>query len=203
MHKGSRNIHFWKIIKPFMNEAYSSNSYVPELLLEKGEFIGNPTDVCNTFNAYICNNGSDIIANKKVFDACLLLVQNKCKNQGFSFSCHTVSTSKVMKKLKSLNVKKAVGCDGIPAKLIKIAASSLVTSLTNLINKSISTYVFPDDLKLADIKPAYNCKDTLSKEHYRPISVLTILSKMFKGILDDQLGNSLTIYCQYIYQHFI
>ncbi len=32
---GSRNIHLWKTIKPFMNEAYSSNSYVPEMLLKR------------------------------------------------------------------------------------------------------------------------------------------------------------------------
>ncbi len=53
----SKNIHFWKTIKPFMNEAYSSNSHVQEMLVEKGEFIRDPSDVCNTFNAYFCNNG--------------------------------------------------------------------------------------------------------------------------------------------------
>lgn len=53
--------------------------------------------------------------------------------------------------------------DGIPAKLIKIAASSLITSLTHLINKSNSISVFPDALKLTDIKSVYTCKDTLSK----------------------------------------
>ncbi len=103
-----------------------------------------------------------------------------------------------MKKLKSLNVKKAVGCDGIPAKLIKMAAPSLAKSLTHLINKSISTSLFPDGLKLADIKPTYKCKDTLSKENYRPISVLPILSKIFESLLDDQLeefiDNILSIY---------
>ncbi len=88
-----------------------------------------------------------------------------------------------MKKLKRLNVKKAVGCDEIPAKLIKIAAPSLATSLTYLINKSISTFVFADDRKFADIKR----KDTLSKENYRPINILPILSKIVEGILDDQL----------------
>ncbi len=69
--------------------------------------------------------GSDIIANKKHFDACILRIQDKWKNQGFSFSFHTVSTSKVMKKLKCLKVKKAVGFDGILAKLIKIASPVL------------------------------------------------------------------------------
>ncbi len=93
----SRNVHLWKTIKPFMNEAYSSNSHVPEMSLEKGEFIRNPTDVCNTFNAYFCNNGSDIMTNKKHFDACLSRIHDKRKNQGFSFSFHIVSTSKVMK----------------------------------------------------------------------------------------------------------
>ncbi len=103
-----------------------------------------------------------------------------------------------MKKLKSLNVKKAIGCDGIHANLVKIAAPSLLTSLTHLLNKSISTSVFLDDLKLADIKPTYKCKETLSKENYRPICILPILSKIFEGILDDRLeeffDNILSIY---------
>ncbi len=203
---GSRNIYFWKTIKLFTNEAYSSNSYVPEMLLEKGEFIRDPTDVCNNFNAYFCNNGSDIIVNKKGFDASLLRIQDKWKNQGFSFSFQTVSTSKVMKKMKCLNVKKAVGCDGIPAKLIRIAVPSLVTSLTNHTNKSISTSVFLDDLKLAYIKPVYKLNNILSKKYYRPISILPILSKMFEGILDDQLeeffDNILSIFLSAFHKNY-
>ncbi len=35
------------------------------------------TYVCNTFNAYFCNNRCDIIANKNDFDACLLRIQDK------------------------------------------------------------------------------------------------------------------------------
>ncbi len=101
-----------------------------------------------SFNTYFSNNGGHIIANKKDVDACLLHIRDKWKNQWFSFCFPTVSTGKVMKKFKTLNNKKAVGCDGIPVKLIKIAASSLVTSLTDLINKSISTSVFQGDLKL-------------------------------------------------------
>ncbi len=82
-----------------------------------------------------------------------------------------------MTKLKGFNIKKAVGYDGIPAKL-KDNSNSLVTSLTHLINKSISTFVFPNDLEVEQIKPAYKDKDILSKEKYRPIHTLPNLSSM-------------------------
>ncbi len=77
------------------------------MLLEKAEFIRDPTDVCNTFNAYFCNNGSDI-ANKNDFGACFLRIHDKWKNLGVSFNFHTVSTSKVMKKSGNLECQK--GC---------------------------------------------------------------------------------------------
>ncbi len=105
-----------------------------------------------------------------------------------------------------MNVKKAVGCDVIPAKLIQIAAPSLVKSLTHLINKSIATSIFPDGLKLADIKPVYKCKGTLSKENYRPINILPILSKIFEGILDAQLeeffDNILSIFLSAFHKNY-
>ncbi len=52
-----------------MNEAYSSNSNEPQMLLDNEEFIRDPTVVCSTFNRFLCNNCGDNTANMKDFDA--------------------------------------------------------------------------------------------------------------------------------------
>ena len=57
----------------------------------------------------------------------------------------------VDKQIDKLNCKKASGIDGISSKLIKLAKPTLVAPLTDLINQSFATAVFPDQLKLAQV----------------------------------------------------
>ncbi len=115
------------------------------------------------------------------------------------FNFHTVTSKEVMKKIRLLNAKKSTGYDNIPAKLVKLGKESLVSSLTKMINKCIEESIFPDDLKLANIMPAYKAKDSLNKNNYRPISILPILSKIYESILNDQLAR----YCEDIMSNFL
>ena len=47
--------------------------------------------------------------------------------------------------------------------------------------------VFPDIMKLADVSPNYKKSDNLVKGNYRPVSVLTTLSKLYESAMSDQL----------------
>ena len=49
-----------------------------------------------------------------------------------------------------------------------------------IINKCIIQGTFPNFLKKAIVSPAYKKKDSFDKENYRPISLLTTLSKVFE-----------------------
>ena len=42
------------------------------------------------------------------------------------------------------------------------------------------------NMKLAELSPVYK-NDNLMKENYRPVSVLTILSKLQESVVNDQL----------------
>ena len=39
----------------------------------------------------------------------------------------------------------------------------------------LSTGNFPDNMELADITPVFKKKDTLKKENYRPVSILSAI----------------------------
>ena len=56
------------------------------------------------------------------------------------------------------------------------------------INASISTSKFPNDLKKADVIPVYKKISKLSKENYRPISILPNISKVYEMCLYDQIS---------------
>ena len=60
--------------------------------------------------------------------------------------------------------------------------------LTNCINNSLSEGFFPDSLKRANIIPVHKKNDPLDKENCRPVSVLSLLSKVCERAIFNQLS---------------
>ena len=67
--------------------------------------------------------------------------------------------------------------------MLKISSEATANILQKPLNDSLEKGTFPDSLKLADITPAFKKKDPLNKTNYRPVSVLTIASKLFEKIM--------------------
>ena len=192
--------HFWEIVKPFMtNKSKSSNEHIT--LYEGESLISNATDVCNIFNDYYVNVTSNFcepenvngMSVEQVIDhyqnhPSVKLIKDKNKTtQMFDFS-HVTQTV-TQNKLKQLKTNKASGFDKIPAKFLKMGADQLCFSLTPIINSTIDGNTYPDQTKRAEVTPLYKKSDNLAKENYRPLSILTSTSKIFEGIMCDQLLN--------------
>ena len=98
-----------------------------------------------------------------------------------------VSEEKVLHILTSLNSCKATGLDGLTAKFIIDSAESIVKPLAYIFNLSIRSSVFPDDLKRAKIVPIYKKKAKTEPGNYRPVSVLSVISKVLERVICEQL----------------
>ena len=70
---------------------------------------------------------------------------------------------------------------------MKIAKEKITEPIRNCINSSISTGIFPDELKIADIVPVFKKEDQNDKTNYRPISLLPLISKIFEKFLYQQI----------------
>ena len=76
--------------------------------------------------------------------------------------------------------------------MIKLAKPVATGPITSLINKSIETSIFPDQLKVAQVKPLFkNKNDQLDKTKYRLVSVLPAFSKFVERTIFDQLSSFL------------
>ena len=97
------------------------------------------------------------------------------------------------KYLSAFDMKKAVGFDMIPPKLVKITASVLCQPLSNAIINSLSKGIFPDNAKFAMVSPLD--KGTSNKNdisNFRPVSILTTFSKIYERVtkkLIDEVMN--------------
>ena len=116
-----------------------------------------------------------------------LITRNVTLTEQFRFK--RVTHNEVLTRLTKINVKKAVGPDGIPPKLhvLKIGAPSIAPFLTNMINKSIDLSIYPSDFKEAYLSPVFKKDDHLNKLNFRPISLLKVMSKIHEGMLSEQL----------------
>jgi len=80
--------------------------------------------------------------------------------------------------LKSLKIKNSYPYDEMPIKILKLSAPFIISPLTYIYNKSLSSGVFPERLKYPIIKPVYRKGDKLLTTNYRTISLSTSFSKI-------------------------
>ena len=83
----------------------------------------------------------------------------------------------------NLDNSKATPVGNIPTDMLKQTIDIYVPIMTQIINMSIDNNCYPDDLKFAEVSPVFKKKDDLDKENYRPVSVLSHVSKVFKRIM--------------------
>ena len=73
--------------------------------------------------------------------------------------------------------------------LIKRVQNVLIEPLTFLMNQSLSTGIFPNELKIYRVKPLYKSDNSSLLSNYRPISVLSSISKVYEYVVFKQLLN--------------
>lgn len=73
---------------------------------------------------------------------------------------------------------KSPGHDKIPIKVYKDCLSSILPSITDLINTSLSSSVFPIAWKIAEVVPIPKTNDYELANNNRSISLLPVLSKV-------------------------
>ena len=83
--------------------------------------------------------------------------------------------------------KKACGHDNLPVKLLVDSAQYISNPLSYIFNLSLQLGQFPDPLKIAKVSPVYKKGDREQPGNYRPISVLSVLSKIFEKFVNNSL----------------
>ena len=100
----------------------------------------------------------------------------------------SLSDSKVLDALLSLDPTKSSGCDGIGSKLIKYCALALYMPLHHLYSVSLTKQCIPSEWKCHSITPIFKSGDKSYVKNYRPISLLCIVSKVLEHLVYSKVS---------------
>ena len=145
--------------------------------------INDPLGVSNAFNRHFTGIGPKLAAKIPVNLNANYDHINKHENE---FELLIVSELVVSKLVEKLSTRKANGLDNIPACLLKASAPTTISSLTYIINLVIHTGTVPHDWKRARVTPIHKEDCKMDPNNYRPISVLSVVAKLFEKVIFDQ-----------------
>ncbi len=121
-------------------------------LINVAESIGRPVDRTTLqMNEYVFINKT---IEKHSHHRSVKLIKEHPEHQ-CKFEFKHVSPKEVETILSKLNTEKATGCDGLPPRLIKAAASVISVPLSSIVNNSFDKCKFPTKAKLAEVGPIY------------------------------------------------
>ena len=175
----------WSGIKSIISVKTSTSFSVKKIKDNNGNVTSDPIQMSNIFNDYFVNVAENITAKiPKTIKSPLAYMSDRNPDSIF---LSPVTYYEVKDLIAALNPAKSVGPNSIPIKLLKILGPSLSPFLADIINQSFQSGVFPDKLKVAKVITIFKKGDYQLTSNYRPISLLSIFSKIFEKVMYKRL----------------
>ena len=97
----------------------------------------------------------------------------------------------IAKKIKKIKDNKSSGVDGIPPKLLKEIVEQISTPLAKLFNLSPEEGIVPSEWKEANITPLFKKGSRKKLEHYRAVSLTSVVCTLLEALIRDHMGEFL------------
>ncbi len=197
----------WKIL----------NSIVPHRPTKESMNLENLQEIAEIFNERFSTTGERVY--QEVSSEYNKTNEHSCNPHGESsrtstndklhekkWSPEPISSNGYLKDaIFSLKNSKSTGEDGIALQYIKDSLVITLPYIRTMINNSISTNTFPEQLKHALIIPIHKSGSKSDPSNYRPISILSVLSKILEKVIAFRLmsymqSNNLWHQNQYAYR---
>ena len=173
----------WKTINKLTNKKSKSTTITKIVVDDKT--VEDPTDIANSFNTYFNKIGANLAQELPEANR---TPESYVQPSKSIFELKKVSEVEVFRIISTLSSSKATGHDRISPKLLKDSAGTITTGLTEIFNQSIASGVFPNDFKVAIISPIFKSESRLECNNYRPISVLSVVAKVFEKVISEQMS---------------
>ena len=172
----------WKMINRITHKVVDKTSTIEYLKIDNIDFYDSKAiseEFAKHFSSVGKTYAQKIPKSNKDIELYLKLIQDNPKTMYMT----PTTKHEIEKLINGLENKTSSGHDHISNILLKKLKYSLLTPLEIIFNASISEGVFPHLMKKADVIPLHKSKVRYDVNNYRPISLLSTLSKILEKII--------------------
>ena len=197
---------FWKTVKPMLSKKIKFNERIT--LIENDEIIKTEKRTAEVLNAFfsnvvqnldiqqynvddpICENIDEPLLKAIVRyrnQPSIVAIKKFCNSKSH-FSFKIAQKEEILKELNNLNINKATQNTDISTKIIKENSDMFGDFIFSNLNCCINTSSYPSLLKRANITPVHKKDSKSAKNNYRPVSILSNISKLYERIMFNQMS---------------
>ena len=164
----------------------STNYMYPTCIIENNKTITDPKEIADSFNNYYTSIADDILEARSYEG-------NKHHREYLStplantFAVIECDHTEVENIINSFNPRKATGPNSIPTDILHMLKKDISHPLSVIFNISPNSGIFPDILKIAKTIPIYKKGSKLRVGNYRPISLLSNISKILEKLMFNKV----------------
>jgi hypothetical protein len=179
----------WETLNEIMNKPKKSES-VSQININ-GVPESDPKIIANHFNAFFTSIGKKISNDVPAVD----IEPEDYINYGRiipELRLGNTTPEHVLKIIQKLKNKSSCDIHGVSTKMVKFIGLEISVPLSHIFNLSLETGKFPTMLKQCRVIPIFKSGSHLECDNYRPISLLSSISKILEKIVSEKLLFHLT-----------
>ena len=177
----------WKIIKNVINRK-RQNKIQTRFKLDTNNITTDNTTIAEKFNDFYVNVGPNLaskIPPQNITPEHYL--GDRLIHELLITEVETKEYEEILASLKQCSP----GYDGFNKDILFLSLPNIGILLLYLLNLSLSQGVFPDELKIANVIPLFKADDPMRFNNYRPVSLLSIFSKIYERAMCTRLTDFL------------
>jgi len=175
----------WQLIKEIINKNRKITHKLPKITIN-GHLCDDPKMIAEGFNNFFTHIGPILDGKIPVNNTSpLSFIPGNYTIDLILEPATELEINQIVDRLKNC----AVGWDHFPAMIFKENKDPLNSILKHIVNLSLDQGTFPSELKLANIIPIFKAGDTDMIGNYRPVSLLSTVSKIFERAFFSRLSS--------------
>lgn len=182
---------FWQVVNEVAGRPGDKGAFPVGAYCEYGDTAtpDKVKEISDSFNVYFSSVGT--VLAESIVPRGPAEVRDSEHSAESEFLFRPVSRQELYGVVMGLRGRSAPGWDGISTSVIKDNIDILLEPILHIVNVGLVSGEFPTALKLAKVVPIFKSGSKSLKSNFRPISLLSSLSKIIEKCVKNQLSSYL------------